>query len=492
MSKVLVFACITLMFALSACTPVESGAQLPAPRPIALENVSIVDVTTGIIESGLTIVIRDGLIAYIGSSPSETILADATHYALGGRYVIPGLWDMHVHLRGGRSLEDENSVWMRQYLGYGVTSVRDAGGDIPRAVIRWRDEIAAGQRESPRIYTALQKVDGALIGSAGSIRIRSEEDIDDALDRLTEQGADFIKLYDSSLNGELYVAVIEAAERRGLKTAGHLPHSVAFRDAIEAGLDSVEHCFFMAKAASTKEEMFAAEVETTASGATRLLIRASEAPAGRPLGYFGRFTYLARFADENKLTATIELMRERGAAITPTLAALAPRSPDDLVNDERFAQVPRGIRATYEGRLSQLAGRTPEEIADSRELYEICLRYTAAAANGGVTILAGTDTGADNPGLYPGYSLHSELERLVEAGLSPLEALQAATVNAAKWIGQSARFGTIEEGKVADLVVLDANPLEEIQNTRSIVSVVFGGRYLDDDDLAELRALTLR
>jgi len=463
---------------LAACT----HPAPPPPAGMVLTGLSVINVRTGAITDGQTLVVRGNRIDYIGDPLPARDLAGATVVDHTGHYVVPGLWDMHVHLRNGpdTDLADENALWMRQYLGFGVTTVREMGGDLPEQVSAWRSAIARGEIPGPRLFTALRKLDGPTGGWAGSIRLSAIDDVVPAIDQLTRSGADFIKLYDGSIAGDVYLAAVAEAERRGLKTAGHLPLNVMFEAAIDAGLDSVEHELYLAKAASTAEGAIAEEIgekigrnESFSLYATLARLQASASPA--------------------KLEHAFDTMIRHGAALTPTLyvGRVLDTMTDPLAHeqDKQLDQVPAGLRATFQLRVQPLVSRRPEMVARDLDIMSRNRAFVKAAAYQGVTILAGSDTGAVNSYLYPGDSLHRELSELVDAGLTPLQALQGATLKAASWFDRSGDLGTVERGKLADLLILDANPLLDIGNTRAIVAVVQDGRYLDQQALIRLRRL---
>lgn len=456
--------------------PAAAYESVHDQRLWALTGLAVVDAETGEIARDRTILIQNGLIQAIGDESILPASGDVLVVDHAGQYAIPGLWDMHVHLRGGPRFIDANELWLRQYVGFGVTSVRDAGGDLPDAVLRWRKEIAAGDIVGPRIYTALRKLDGPGLRQSGSIPVASLDDVEAAFDDLTAAGADFIKLYEISFPPDLYVPALREAEARGLRTAAHVSLYVPLYDLIDAGLDSMEHVFFFMKAANPDDRRLSLST-----------------PVLEPLdftAYFAQYVSFGDRAEESYARQTFRRMARRGVAITPTLnieqaayAFMTGRSIDSA----RAEQTPAIIRETLERTVEEYAYTTDAMLPSSERFLEHAARFLAPAAEEGVTILAGSDTGTGNAWMYPGDSLHGELEQLVAFGLSPLEALQAATVNAARWFGVQERFGSIEPGAAADIVILRENPLDDIRNTRSIAAVVQQGVYFD---AARLRGLT--
>ena len=195
-----------MLLAYAAAVPCFLGAlgaarafhSVDDPRPWAVADVTVIDVRTGEVRPDETIVVRHGVIESVGPAAAADLPSGTLVVEERGRYAIPGLWDMHVHMRGGPALEAANERWLRQYLGFGVTAVRDAGGDSPDAVLRWKRAVARGQIYGPRIFTSLRKIDGPEGAWAGSIPVASSSDVPRALDELTAAGADFIKVYDGS------------------------------------------------------------------------------------------------------------------------------------------------------------------------------------------------------------------------------------------------------------------------------------------------------
>jgi imidazolonepropionase-like amidohydrolase len=447
-------------------------------RTWALTGVRVIDVATGAVQRDQAIVVHGGVIESVGPTATADLAQAAPVIDEHGRYAMPGLWDMHVHLRGGPALEAANERWLSQYLAFGITTVRDAGGDLPDAVLRWKRAITRGDLEGPRIFTSLRKIDGPQGAWAGSIPVTSAVDVRTALDRLEAAGADFIKVYDGSISPAMYLETLAEAERRGLRTAAHVPLSVPFEDAIDAGLDSVEHAFHLVKAANPNDR-----------SASKRFARTGVPEDFEP--FFVAVSELGEAADETHARRVFRKMAARGTALTPTIYIRRAwnrigRNSSRQDTARRFA-VPPKIRATYAAGIDILAHRTTGERAHDLELERASIRLTRLAADEGVMILAGSDTGASNPRVYPGDSLHQELATLVDAGLTPLRALQAATINPARWFGKTDEFGAIAEGEAADLLILDASPLEDIENTRSIVAIVQQGVYFDRDEVEKLK-----
>ena len=452
---------------------------------IVISGLSIIDVESGRVSDDRTLTIRDGIIHSVGDSADgdSSLDADVVYYDFSGRFAIPGLWDMHVHLRGGEDLAEDNRLWLRQYLGYGVTSIRGAGGDIPVDVLSWKEAIANQTQVGPRIFASLRKVDRSPTFRPGSVEISSVEEIPAALQGLEGMGADFVKINDGLFPDSTFLEVLRQAERLGLPTAAHIPVGISVLDLAEAGLGSVEHSFFLTRFASTDEEQLVSEFK-------------EEQPDGDPFAdYFGMYNAFAATTDDQKARRIFRVMADNGVAVTPTIyltkrwfSVDESTSPD---SDSGYFETPASILRTHDvpGWIEYMNERPPERVAADLKMVSEAQRLVGLAAAQGVTILAGSDTGTTNTFMYPGDSLHHELAELVAAGLSPQEALAAATVNAAEWFGLGDKAGSIDPGKWADILILDANALKDMRNSRAIFAVLQFGVLHDRADLERLKKL---
>jgi len=429
---------------------------------LAIRGATVVDVAAGALVSGQTVLIEGNRIVAVGPDHAVGVPDEANVLDAAGGYLIPGLWDAHVH-------SAENVGWhFPLYVAHGITSVRNmhSGADDPLDLAHSiKRRVAAGEQLGPRFLANGNVVDGAPPVWPGSVLVRNAEEARAAVDRLADGGADFVKVYDRLTPGA-YFAVLERAKERGIPVDGHVPFLIRPEEAAAAGQRTFEHT----------------------SGITMGCASGADALRTDYVGYLERvpemppypdqmveFFRLARRAldtrDPELCRQAARAFREHGVVSVPTLVANAGGDPRGFIADaERMNLMPRWVREEW------------QTMAEGPDLLGELLGPAAAAGVGnvrvlheeGVVILAGTDVG--NPFLVPGLSLHRELERLTEAGLSPLEALQAATLLPARVFALEDSLGTVETGKLADLVLLDANPLEAITNTRRIRAVVIDGR----------------
>lgn len=447
------------IFAAVAAVLVMSACSFNDPADVMVLNAHIVDTETGDIHENRTIEIRDGSITRIHEEPPDFTARDTVRAS--GKYVIPGLWDMHVHFRGGEELIRENQDLLDLFIDHGVTTVRDAGGDITPAILDWKKEIEVGEIVGPRIFTSGPKLDGPDPTWDGSIELESTEEIPAAFDSLESLGADYVKLYDSTIPPDVFLAAIREAEKRDLPVTGHMPFTVNFNEAADAGLDATEHMYYVLKGASAEEE------EITRA------VRDGE------YGFWPALTEVIETYNEETAQETYEQMAEEGTAVVPTLhigRVLAYLNEEDHSDDAFLNQIGPGIQQTYEGRLQSARNQSEEEIQRRRNLRERFMNMIPQLQEAGVPILAGSDSGPYNSFVYPGISLHEELKELVDAGLSPLEALQTSVRNGPAFFDVSDRYGKVEPNYAADLVILDNNPLEDIENTQGINAVISRGK----------------
>ncbi|MGE4459389.1 MAG: amidohydrolase family protein [Stenotrophomonas sp.] len=469
----------TLRFALSSLLALASpalAARLDAD--VLIRHATVIDVEHARTLPGQAVAIRGGDIVAVG--------ADAT---LAGqwrarrtldardRYLIPGLWDMHVHFGGGPALVEENKALLPLYVAHGITSVRDASGDLPGQVLAWRAQIADGQLFGPQLFTSGAKIEGIAPVWKGTLEAGDEAGVDAALDREQRDRVDFVKITDSTLRPELFLYAVSEASKRGLRTSGHIPMALTVGQAIDAGLSSIEHLDYAFQAGVPDEARIAADF---AAG------RIDRAEASRRLHEgFDRATALAAY----------RRFAERGVAVTPTLDGsriLSFLDSEAHADDPYLAYIGPGLRKTYAWRVERAASATPEQVQARHARHARVAAVLPLLQEAGVRIMAGTDAGFLNSYNYPGIGLHNELALYVRHGLTPAQALATATRNGPAWFGRLDRYGAIAAGKAADLVLLERNPLQDITATSSIDTVVLRGTVYDraalDAMLAGIRA----
>jgi hypothetical protein len=333
-------------------------------------------------------------------------------------------------------------------------------------------------------------IDGPKPYWSGSISVGNEQEARQAVDEAKKGGADFVKVY-QFLPREDYFAIADEARKQSIPFEGHVPISVRAQEASQAGQKSFEHLIGVLPACSSRDdELFHAQLADLADD------WASDRPR-----FWGQHVkqdqqmMLDTYSPE-KAAALFAVLKSNGTWQCPTLTLLHMFGYGDdpaFLNDPRLKYIPMSTKATWAPAKVD-GNRTPEDFAYGKKEFQKDLEVVGAMQKAGVGILAGTDTA--NPYCFPGFSLHDELGFLVQAGLTPMQALQAATLNPARFIGREQDFGAIESGKIADLVLLDANPLDDIANTKKIVAVIYGGKVFDraalDAMLANIETLAAR
>lgn len=442
---------VSIVFLISACTTAKKEAF-----DLLILNASIVDVKTGNILPEKLIGISKDTIRLIDDMSNSDMFEANQSLDAKGKYIMPGLWDTHVHFRGGDTLINENKDLLPLYLAYGITTIRDAGGDISSSVLDWRRQIQKGTLDGPTIFTSGPKLDGAKPAWPGSIKVVNVSDVEGALDSLESMNVDYVKMYDGSLTKEVYYEIIKQAEKRGLKTTGHMPLSANILEAIDYGLDGSEHIYYSLKSCSP-----------LADSLTKLNI-----------GY-GMIDQIIATYDEELANQVFSKMGANNVFITPTLhigKTLAEVADADHSQDSLLAYIGKGIQQTYEGRVES-AKQAKARGSDTRKRTEQKTRdMMVPMYEAGVNIIAGSDCGAFNSFVYPGQSLHKELISLVSSGLTPQQALTTSVINGPKFFDLENSYGSVDNGKIADLILLEKNPLENIESTREISSVITKGK----------------
>lgn len=457
------------MARLLALLLLASGLATPAnAQPLALRDVTVVDVTDGTLVPGRTVLIDGARIAAIGPADGLAVFPGATVVDAEGAFVIPGLWDMHVHTFNNNAPQPPNTWTLPLYLANGVTGVRDMWvkpGPQAEQVRAWQRELDAGSFMGPRFGAIGTLVDGTPpIQKSDTVSTAAEAAAFVAT--LAEGGIDFVKPY-SRLSPEAYHGLVDAARTAGIEVAGHGPNALSTFEVADVGQRSIEHLTGVHETCSAQEDALRAEG-----------VQAFDEP-GRVVSTF----------DAAKCATLYARLAEREVWQVPTLITnrvwTGDARIDELRLDEGLLYTPTWEAAEWGWVEGFLAYTSADDRAAYEALYRMEQRIVGEMHAAGVPILAGTDFG--NPYVYPGFSLLDELGELVEAGLSPLAALQAATLNPARYLHRTDDLGTVAEGRLADLVLLDANPLDDIEHVRQIRAVVMNGRLFTRDDLARMK-----
>jgi len=446
------FFLLVLWFFSPGCGPAEPISQSSAaPSVIVIEGGTLIDGTGASALSGTRILIEDGRIQEIGQRGDLSIPAGARVIEAAGKYIIPGLIDSHVHY---------DMPWLhRLYLANGVTTVRDLGGSIER-LVTLREEISVGNLMAPRMF-----ISGMPI-NPGSVRAMNLNSSREMAEKLVEAGVDGIKV--TGYTTDELREIVEVAHANGLIVYGHTGpkrgnRGPGARLAIEAGLDGIEHALGILEDAMDQAVPVPADYDPSDSS------------------HIFRYWYGRMHTVVNSTTVgeLVQLMVEEDVYFAPTLnnfmRNFVQRNTPEVESDPNLKYIPEDEPDRF-GRF------TEEDRQEWRKTMELMKEATYKFHEAGGLLINGTDS----PGAaLPGWSLHQEMELFVEAGLTPMEALLATTLNNAKVLGKEDELGTIEAGKYADLIILDADPLLDISNTQEIHLVIKGGLVLYPDVLLE-------
>ncbi len=440
--------------------------------PLAITNGSVVDPHTGALLSGQTIVILKGRIAKLASNDSLIIPENATQIDGSGKFLIPGLWDMHVHQ--GSKLAPQ--LTMPLFIASGVTNIRELGGFVGLELKKdWQKQILTGNLLGPRV-----------MGQA-SFMVSGLSSEDEARDRANHIHGerDFIKVLNPVLPDH-YFPLIEEANKKGIPVLGHRPRAVRAVDAANAGHKSFEHArlflFECYPGAPKLRERYRARYAgvDTMNGRIETTAMRREMIDNHDPGLFKEL---------------VDVMVQNNTWFCPThitrkMDALADN--EAYRNDARLKYINFGQRMWWKYDADGMIDRdpSPEGRKAFMDFYLKGLQLTGKAHRAGVKILAGSD--ANDTYCFPGFGIHDELQELVKAGLPPMEALRTATLNPAEYFGLLSNYGSIAAGKVADLVILDANPLKDISNTTKINTVIFNGDVYTREDLDHMLAYVER
>ncbi|HSK71340.1 MAG TPA: amidohydrolase family protein [Pyrinomonadaceae bacterium] len=420
---------------------------------IAFVGVNVIPMDKERVLKNQTVLIRAGRIAEIGGAGSLKVPPEALQIDGRGKFLMPGLVDMHVHLSPGEGANNDlPSQQLRLLLANGVTTIRSMIGNPSHIAIR--DKINKGEILGPQVFTAGMP----LLGN-------NTPTVEEAVKKVTEQkkaGFDLLKVHEG-LKPEVYDAIVKTAREVGIPVAGHVTPSVGLNRALAAKQTSIEHLDNYLQSAVAPN----AQVEITTS----------QVVLGETL----------KHVDEKKLTELARATSKAGVANNPTLTlfklVVSDSKPEEFLKWEEMQYVPAQTRAGF---AKQKAGtlNIPGSAEEKKRYIELRNYLVRELHKAGAKILLGPDS--PQFFLVPGFAAHREMQSLTEAGLSNYAVLEAATRNGAENLGMLKEFGTIEKGKRADLLLLDANPLENIANAKKIAGVMVRGNWLPKENLAKM------
>jgi hypothetical protein len=458
---------VVLGFVLIATSTRTESSQRAEPNTIAFVHVAVIDATGAPTKLDQTVLISGDRITAVAPFartpiPKGTRAIDAT-----GKFLIPGLWDAHVHTRY------QGIDHLRLLVAHGITSTRNmsAPWDHLSEVLVWQQQIAKGERIGPRLLTTGPVLDGPGSGRATNLVVNNADEGRQAVRQIETAGAAFLKVYDL-LSRDAYFAIAAEAKLRKLPFDGHVPFAVSAGEASDAGQRAIEHLEGILWSSSDQEDKI--------REAARNFRPSPETPGAVPV----TARQLYDSFSVTKLRSLANRLKANQTVVVPTLSVYKNRfeSREDgspVKAPERLQYVPAGYVERWKSQ------QYPSPAEDARLQFLQVLTVVKELHNAGVMLLAGTDVGISYQ--IPGISLHDELSLLVQAGLSPMDALESATRNPARTF-KLLDQGTIEKGMRADLVLLDASPLNNIENVRKIRAVVARGRVFDRNELDALLA----
>lgn len=430
-------------------------------KPILIYNGNIIDVKSGKIAKNQAILIENQTIKNIGTYKKLKNLASEQIDAKG-KYIIPGLWDMHIHIEG-QDLVDDNKALFPVFIAHGITTVRDAASDLGLQVLKWRDEINEGKLFGPTIFTAGRKLEGLNSIWKGDLEIENEVQLNQMLNYLDSLKIDFVKITENTLKGDLFLKSVIEAKKRGYKVTGHVPYDLTINDLANEGFSAIEHASYLLRLGSDEN--------ISKKGILDGSLTKAQAEKN----------FLLNFDQEKASKAYAELAK-KNVAVCPTLIGgkqLAYLDENNHKNDDFQKYLTKRFMSNYQWRIDRMANDTPEQKQQRKDRYQLIAKQLPFVQNSGLLIIAGSDCAALNTFVYPAASLIEELGLFQKSGMKPLEILQSATMNGAKFMGKFDKMGSLDEGKVADLVILDENPLNDINAVSKTSGVFTKGKYFD-------------
>jgi imidazolonepropionase-like amidohydrolase len=436
-------------YALAALLPclasIVHAQQVPARGTYAFTNVTVIPMDRERTLADHNVIVENGRITAVGPAASTTVPASATRIDGRGKFLLPGLAEMHAHIPGGQNIAFAEDV-LFLYLAAGATTIRGMQGNPTQPELKRR--VNAGELIGPRMWLAAPPLQGAITPAEAEQRVRQAK----------QQGFDLLKVHEG-LSKETYDAIVRTAREVGLPWGGHVSQFVGVPGALAAKQSTIDHLDDYIDAMNPPNSPALA-----ANGAERARL-------------------LPLHADEAKIPELVRATREAGVAVVPTQilweVLRGARDPATMMNRPENAYMPRQTVQNWFNQVSTTYNNADRQ-ASAREV-ELRNKLLKAMSDGGVTILMGTDA----PQLFsvPGFSLHRELPVMIKAGMTPFQVLRSGTVNVAKFLGLESESGTVERGKRADLLLLDASPLADIGAVEKSAGVMVDGRWLSGTEI---------
>jgi imidazolonepropionase-like amidohydrolase len=450
---------------LAALLVVSSFYAAEPSSQLAITHVTVIDATGRAPQPDQTVLVDGGRITVVGATAKIKVPKSARTIDASGKFLLPGFWDMHVHLAGVTA----DPSWGKQVLlplllANGITGVRDMGGDL-EALLSWQRDAESGALLAPHIVCSGPFLAAQGRKTAEQYPVRTAEAARAAVDALKKRGANFIKII-SMPSRDAFFAVADESKKQNIAFVGHLPFEISAAEASDAGMRSIEHLLYSGFAlsfSSNEAELRPRLVQAEKSG---------DAAAWEQIAHEADATY-----SPEKAAALFQTLKKNGTWVTPTLASLDITShPENWKTDDPLlAFLPASLTKEWTYSLQDV--RMKERAAWLARQAANDWKLTGELHHAGVPLLVGSDS--LDPFVIPGDSFHHELAELVRSGFTPMDALQAATQGAAQFLGREKELGTVEIGRAADLVLLSANPVEDIANTRKIWAVIRNGGYYD-------------
>lgn len=446
---------------------VITANQLQAQRSILIKNIAVVDVRKGALLPNRNVLLEGDKITSISKAGANAVTKADTVIDGSGLFLIPGLWDFHTHIWN-------DATTFPLLIANGITGVRGMFEQINN-VNKWRENISTGKYAGPSIFSAGPIVDGPKPIWPGSVAVADAQQGKKVVDSLKNKlNVDFIKVY-SLLSRESYFAIAEESKKQNILFAGHVPNVLTVLEAAQAGQSTQEHLYGFLEAASDSADTWFAYQRGELKDS-----------AWKKRNF--RKQFLFRTFNEKKLKAILKEIKKTNTWICPTLTVnrgIAYVNDTTLLDDPRMVYMGPFIRNFWDYRKDfRFQSYKPVDFEDNRKEFELKLKITGMIHKAGIPILAGTDF--PNPHCYPGFGVHDELEWLVKAGLTPAAALQTATINPAKYMNRFATEGSVAVNKKANLVLLAANPLQNISNTKQIQMVILNGKVFTAEQLQQM------